>query len=294
MPVAQYPDLAPPQVIVTAVYNGANAQAVETAVTTPLEQALNGVEGMLYITSSSTNSGISSITVTFDVTRNSDIAAVDVQNRVSQTLGRLPPEVRALGVNVQKNSTGFVLGAGVYAENGAYDSLFLSNYIDVFVKDALQARARASARCLLFGERRYSMRLWLDPNKLADRGLTAGDVVGALRRAERPGRRRQRRRRAGDRRSDLPDQRARRRPAGGRQAVRRHHREVRNGRLAGAPQRRRPRRAGRRKLRVAAALPGHRRGRLRRASSCRAPTRSRSTAWSGPSCSGCRRRSRPA
>ena len=80
--------------------------------------------------------------MTFDVTRNSDIAAVDVQNRVSQTLGRLPPEVRALGVNVQKNSTGFVLGAGVYAENSAYDSLFLSNYIDVYVKDALQARAR--------------------------------------------------------------------------------------------------------------------------------------------------------
>src|SRR4051812_15948902 len=179
MPIAQYPDLAPPQVIVTAVYNGANAQAVESAVTTPLEQALNGVEGMLYLSSSSTNSGISQITVTFDVTRNSDIAAVDVQNRVSQTLGRLPPEVRALGVNVQKNSTGFVLGAGVYAENGAYDSLFLSNYIDVYVKDALQ-RVPGVGQVILFGERRYSMRLWLDPNKLANRGLTARDVVTAL------------------------------------------------------------------------------------------------------------------
>jgi hydrophobic/amphiphilic exporter-1 (mainly G- bacteria), HAE1 family len=179
MPVAQYPDLSPPQVNVTAVYNGANAQAVETAVTTPLEQALNGVEGMLYMTSSSTNSGISQITVTFDVTRNSDIAAVDVQNRVSQTLGRLPPEVRALGVNVQKNSTGFVLGAGVYAENNRYDSLFLSNYIDVYVKDALQ-RVPGVGQVIVFGERRYSMRLWLDPNRLANRGLTAGDVVGAL------------------------------------------------------------------------------------------------------------------
>ena len=179
MPIAQYPDLAPPQVNVTAFYNGANAQAVESAVTTPLEQALNGVEGMLYLTSSSTNSGVSQITVTFDVTRNSDIAAVDVQNRVSQTLGRLPPEVRALGVNVQKNSTGFVLGAGVYAENGAYNSLFLSNYIDVYVKDALQ-RVPGVGQVLLFGERRYSMRLWLDPNKLANRGLTARDVVTAL------------------------------------------------------------------------------------------------------------------
>ncbi|MEO7271739.1 MAG: multidrug efflux RND transporter permease subunit [Vicinamibacterales bacterium] len=179
MPVAQYPDLAPPQVSVTAIYNGANAQAVESAVTTPLEQALNGVEGMLYISSSSTNSGVSSITVTFDITRNSDIAAVDVQNRVSQTLGRLPPEVRALGVTVQKVSTGFVLGAGVYAEKGVYDSLFLSNYIDVYVKDALR-RVPGVGEVVVFGERRYSMRLWLDPNKLANRGLTARDVVNAL------------------------------------------------------------------------------------------------------------------
>src|SRR3954469_11566843 len=102
MPVAQYPDLAPPQVSVTAVYNGANAQAVETAVTVPLEQALNGVEGMLYMTSSSTNSGVCQITVTFDVTRNVDIAAVDVQNRVSTALGRLPSDVRTNGITVQK------------------------------------------------------------------------------------------------------------------------------------------------------------------------------------------------
>src|SRR4029079_13599075 len=153
MPIAQYPDLAPPQVNVTAVYNGANAQAVESAVTTPLEQALNGVEGMLYLTSSSTNSGVSQITVTFDVTRNSDIAAVDVQNRVAQTLGQPPPEVPALGTNVQKNSTGFVLGAGVYAENSAYDSLFLSNYIDVYVKDALQ-RGPGVRQGIVFRERR--------------------------------------------------------------------------------------------------------------------------------------------
>ena len=97
MPVAQYPSLAPPQVNVTAIYTGANAQEVETAVTTPLEQAINGVEGMLYMTSSSTNSGISTITVTFDVTRDQDVAAVDVQNRVNQTLGRMPAEVRTTG-----------------------------------------------------------------------------------------------------------------------------------------------------------------------------------------------------
>ena len=97
MPVAQYPALAPPSVSVTAIYTGANAQAVETAVTTPLEQAINGVEGMLYMTSSSTNSGVSTINVTFDVTRDTDIAAVDVQNRVNRALGRLPLEVRTTG-----------------------------------------------------------------------------------------------------------------------------------------------------------------------------------------------------
>ena len=106
MPVAQYPPLAPPQVSVSTFYTGADAQAVETGVTTPLEQAINGVEGMLYMESSSTNSGSSSISVTFDVTRDVDLAAVDVQNRVSTALGRLPGDVRTNGVTVQKGQTG--------------------------------------------------------------------------------------------------------------------------------------------------------------------------------------------
>ncbi len=180
MPVAQYPPLAPPQISVSTFYTGADAQAVETAVTTPLEQAINGVEGMLYMTSSSTNSGASNITVTFDVTRDVDIAAVDVQNRVSTALGRLPTDVRTNGITVQKGNTGFVLAAGVYSENGQYDSLFISNYIDVYVKDALK-RLEGVGNVQIFGERRYSMRVWLDPRKLASRSLTAGDVVNALR-----------------------------------------------------------------------------------------------------------------
>src|SRR4029078_3104515 len=97
MPIAQYPNLAPPQINVAAIYTGANAQEVETAVTTPLEQAINGVEGMLYMTSSSTNSGVATISITFDVTRDQDVAQVDVQNRVNQTLGRMPTEVRTTG-----------------------------------------------------------------------------------------------------------------------------------------------------------------------------------------------------
>ena len=180
MPVAQYPPLAPPQINVSAFYTGANAQEVETAVTTPLEQAINGVEGMLYMTSSSTNSGVSTITVTFDITRDQDLAAVDVQNRVNQALGRMPAEVRTTGITVQKQSTGFVMAVGVFAEKAEYDSLFLSNYLDIYVKDALK-RVPGVGDVIIFGERKYSMRLWLDPDRLAARGITAGDVVTALR-----------------------------------------------------------------------------------------------------------------
>ena len=179
MPIAQYPALSPPQVNVTAFYTGANAQEVETAVTTPLEQAINGVPGMLYMTSSSTNSGASTVTVTFDVTRDQDIAAVEVQNRVNQTLGRMPAEVRTTGITVQKSSTGFVMAVGVFAEKAEYDSLFLSNYLDVYVKDALK-RVPGSATSS-FSANARSTRLWLDPDRLAARRITAGDVVAALR-----------------------------------------------------------------------------------------------------------------
>jgi HAE1 family hydrophobic/amphiphilic exporter-1 len=178
LPIAQFPELAPPQVIVTSVYIGANAQTVESAVTTPLEQAINGVPGMKYITSASGNDGSSQITVVFDVTRNVDLAAVDVQNRVNQALGRLPNEVKNTGVIITKQASGFVLGAGAYAE-GQYDSMFLSNYLDVYVKDALK-RVKGVGDVLVFGERKYAMRLWLDPSKMAQRGLTASNVLAAL------------------------------------------------------------------------------------------------------------------
>src|ERR1700752_3240317 len=179
MPIAQYPDVAPPPVSVTAVYPGANAETVETAVTTPLEQAINGVEGMLYMSSASTNSGVSQISVTFDTRRDPDIAAVDVQNRVSQALGRMPGEVRQTGITVQKSANNFVLAAGVYARGGQYDSLFISNYLDVYVKDAIK-RVPGVADVIIFGERKYSMCLWFDPVRMASRGLTASDMVNAL------------------------------------------------------------------------------------------------------------------
>ncbi len=179
LPIAEFPDLAPPQVIVSSGYIGANAQTVESAVTIPLEQAINGVEGMKYISSTSGNDGTSQITVVFDVTRNVDLASVDVQNRVNQALGRLPNEVKNTGIIITKQIGGFVLGAGVYADKEQYDSLFLSNYLDVYVKDALK-RVEGVGDAIVFGERKYAMRLWLDPSKMAQRGLTATNVLSAL------------------------------------------------------------------------------------------------------------------
>src|SRR5271165_1416384 len=179
LPVAQFPDLAPPQVVVTSSYIGANAQTVESAVTIPLEQAINGVPGMKYITSTSSNSGVSTINVFFDVTRDVDLAAVDVQNRVNQALGRLPNEVKTTGVIITKQFSGFVLAAGMFADQGQYDSLFISNYLDVYVKDALK-RVAGVGDATIFGERKYAMRLWLDPSRLAARGLTATNVLAAL------------------------------------------------------------------------------------------------------------------
>lgn len=180
LPIAQYPQLAPPQVTVTSFYTGANAQTVETAVTTPLEQAINGVEGMRYMTSASTNDGASQITVTFDLSRNLDLAAVDVQNRISTVTGRLPTEVNTSGITITKNSSAFVLAAGFYSDRNQYSNEFISNYIDVYVKDALK-RIPGVGDVMIFGERKYSMRLWLDPVRLAARGLTASDAVNALR-----------------------------------------------------------------------------------------------------------------
>jgi len=180
LPIARYPQLTPPAVQVIAVYTGANAQAVESSVTTPLEQVINGVEGMTYMQSSSTNSGFSTINVYFDVGRDPDLAAVDVQNRVNQVTGRLPSEVRNTGVTVLKNTAGFLGGLGFYSKGNRYSSQFVSNYLDTYVRDAIK-RVPGVGNVIIFGERKYAMRIWLDPARLAARKVTAGDVVSALR-----------------------------------------------------------------------------------------------------------------
>src|SRR5512142_2077390 len=172
LPIAQFPQIAPPQVRVSSFYTGANSQAVETSVTTLLEQAVNGAEGMRYITSSSDNNGSSNITATFDLQRNVDIAAVDVQNRAATVMGRLPVEVQTTGVIVTKNSGSWVMGYALFSPDGRYDPLFLSNYADVYVKDALK-RVKGVGDAIMFDQNKYAMRIWLDPTRLAERELAA-------------------------------------------------------------------------------------------------------------------------
>ncbi len=179
LPISLYPTLAPPQVTVTSNYVGANSQTVESAVTIPLEQQINGVQGMRYIASTSSNDGTSAITTTFQTGYSLDIAAVDVQNRVSAAQGRLPQAVTNTGITITKANSNFVFAAAFYSPDKRYSDLFISNYLDVYVKDALK-RIPGVGDVIIFGERRYAMRLWLDPARLAARGLTSVDVTNAL------------------------------------------------------------------------------------------------------------------
>ncbi len=179
LPISQFPQLAPPQVVVTSNYVGANAAQVESAVTIPLEQSINGVEGSRYISSVSANDGTSAITVTFNTGYDLNIAAVDVQNRVASASGRLPASVNNTGITITKANSNFVLVAGFFSPDKSLSQEFVSNYIDVYVKDALK-RVPGVGDVTVFGERKYAMRVWLDPAKLAARGLTALDVTNAL------------------------------------------------------------------------------------------------------------------
>ncbi|MBD0334076.1 MAG: efflux RND transporter permease subunit [Cyanobacteria bacterium Co-bin13] len=179
LPIAQYPEIAPPQVSVTANYTGASADVVESSVTNLLEREINGIEGVRYISSSSSNSGLSTINVTFEPGRDIDLAAIDVQNQLSVAEAQLPEPVQRTGVTVTKQSSGFLLAIGLFSDSNQYTPLFLSNYADLYIVDALR-RLNGVGDVQVFGERRYAMRLWIDPERLASRGLTTQDVVSAL------------------------------------------------------------------------------------------------------------------
>ena len=179
MPVGQYPQIAPPVVTVTATYTGANAEAVEAAVTTPLEQAINGVEGLRYITSTSANNGTSTITCTFRLGTDLDIAATDVQNAVQSAMGLMPNEVKQTGISVTKNSGTFVMALAVKSANPSFNQLYLSNYAELNIVNALK-RVQGVSNAIIFGQRRYAMRIWLDPHKLEAHNLAVTDVLNAL------------------------------------------------------------------------------------------------------------------
>ena len=178
LPIAQYPKVAPPEVSVSAMYIGANAKTVESAVTRPLEEAINGIEGLRYMTSTSGNDGTSTITVTFNLGRDLDAAQSDVQNAVQSAMGRLPQVVQQTGVSVQKSSAAIILGVGLQSDGRIADNE-LSDFAEHHVIDTLK-RIPGVADVRIFGLRRYAMRIWLDPQKLAAQDLTTQDVIAAL------------------------------------------------------------------------------------------------------------------
>ena len=180
LPISEYPEVVPPSVVVNASYPGANPKVVADTVAAPLEQAIVGVEDMLYMSSTATMDGGLAITITFKIGADIDRAQVQVQNRVSQTLPRLPEEVRNLGVTTVKSSPNLTMVVNLTSPDGRYDALYLRNYAVLNVRDVL-ARLPGMGQVQVFGGGDYSMRVWLDPQKLAARNLTAGDVVDSIR-----------------------------------------------------------------------------------------------------------------
>ncbi len=185
LPLAQFPEIAPPTVQVSCMFPGASAKEVSDAVAAPIEQQVNGVEGIMYMSSQSANDGSYNLTVTFQPGIDLDMAQVLVQNRVNLAVPQLPEVIRATGVTTMKRSSSILLGLAVNSPNRRYDQLYLSNYALMQIKDEL-ARLNGVGEVMLFGQRDYSMRIWIDPDKLQSRRLSAGDVVQAIREQNAP------------------------------------------------------------------------------------------------------------
>lgn len=180
LPIEQYPQVVPPTIVISASYPGANADTISKTVATPIEQEVNGVEDMLYISSQSTNDGSMSLTVTFKLGTNLDTAQVLVQNRVAIALPRLPQDVQRRGVTTRKNSPDLMLVVNLYSPDGTYDQSFIANYAALQMRDRL-LRINGVGDIRIFGSSEYAMRIWLDPERIASLNMTAGDVLDALR-----------------------------------------------------------------------------------------------------------------
>src|SRR5271154_4059613 len=180
LPISEYPEVVPPTVVVRAVYPGANPKTIAETVASPLEQAVNGVEDSLYMFSQATPDGVMTLTVTFKLGTDVDKAQVQVQNRVSQALAKLPEEVRQLGVTTTKQSPDLTMVVHLFSPSGRYDEVYIRNYATLQVKDVL-ARIPGLGDVQIFGSGDYAMRIWLNPDKIAGRNLTASDVVAAIR-----------------------------------------------------------------------------------------------------------------
>ncbi len=180
LPISEYPEVTPPSVVVTATYPGANPTVISETVAGPLEEQINGVENMLYMSSQATTDGRLSITVTFKLGSDGDLSQQLVQNRVSQALPRLPEEVRSLGVTVVKSSPDLAMVVHIISPKGRYDTLYLRNYANLNIKDQI-ARIKGVGQARIFGGGDYAMRIWLDPQKVASRNMTASDVTRAIR-----------------------------------------------------------------------------------------------------------------
>ncbi|MBV8607716.1 MAG: efflux RND transporter permease subunit, partial [Singulisphaera sp.] len=176
LPVAQYPDITPPTVTVSASYPGANAQVVADSVAAPIEQQVNGVDHMMYMSSQSTNDGNYTLTVTFEIGTDPNMNQVLVQNRVSLAMAQLPTQVQTLGISVKKKSPAILLAVNLYSPGGTYDDLYLSNYATTRIKDEL-LRLPGVGDITYLGQRDYSMRVWLDPEKMATLNVSADDIV---------------------------------------------------------------------------------------------------------------------
>ena len=185
MPISRFPNVAPPVVQVTATYTGGSASAVEESVTRPLEQAINGVDGLIYLSSTSANSGVSSISATFEVGYDVDIAAIDVLNRVNRAQASLPQAVRDLGVTVRKSSPQLTAVVSLFSPTGEYDELFLSNYAEINLISPMN-RVEGIGEVRNFTGKTYAIRVWLDPDKMAYHGLAPSDVIQAIQRRNAP------------------------------------------------------------------------------------------------------------